>query len=489
MTWKCSKCGFAKNNDKSPKCEKCGKGTNPGPQEPQKKQIEIPSWGKSLTLFAVGVGLFAILFLFSPLPKAISFILSVWLRNILATFPENIVSFISDFFIWWVVGIIVFFAVLHVFLQKPNLSLLFSYLGTNFLVIDGIFIFALIFWYAVINFAVLDPYLCTAQNTVTLSQFSTEFAQRCAAYQQSLLPAFDKQGTAQPLEITFGYYIDPNTAPLIPSVYQGQIYSFTVNLKNVQETEDLQGTVVKGYVVNDTCYPGTDCINLKSTGGCSEDNPCTLSAGNSLSVSLQSDQPIPDTGGSWLKMQIEVSYVDVAYGKGEFNVVRTLQAFHPAKPESKTGPIDVVIYFSPDYYFESTAPPTKTQGAYQLMYIAVANSGKGVGRLGNILIERIGDFSDLQKIQCPITWRKETITEGTSYDLKNTAVTKNSNVQFVCNIPIDYNTARLLLNDNKAAYQGIPFTATVGYQYFETAIFEEPLPVQGQRAYPTPVPG
>jgi len=489
MTWKCSNCGHELNEDSRSTCRNCGKKTgpsNPKPDKPKpesnKKEIEIPSYAKSGTMLAVGLIIFLILFYISPLPKAITFVLTLWEKSLLATLPENVVRFIIDYFIYWLIAVIVAIAAIMMMLQKPNLSLLFGYLGMNFIIIDILFIFSLVFWYAAINYGVLDTYLCLDTNLFTLSKIDENLAQRCVAYQQSQLPEYKKEGTAQPLTITFGYEV--NGENFIPSLYQGQFYSLPVTLSNVDTTEDLTGVIVKGYVQNDTCYSGTDCINMKATGACSEENPCTIPAGKSLSANLQGDAVIADKPGAFVEIKIEVSHVAVAYGKGELTVVRSLQALQTVpltQPESKTGPVDVVIYFAPDYFLSTGSPQNQQQTVQELMYVAVSNSGKGIGKIGNILIDRIGTFSDLEKVQCKIPWSSkelQTINEGETYDLKNIVIPKGSNIQFMCNLKIDTEVARALLNNFKDAYKGIPFTTTVGYQYFDTATFNPPKPVQ-----------
>lgn len=466
------------------------------------KKVKIPGWGKSLGLLAVGLIIFLVLFFLSPLPKAISLILNLWRTTLLASLPDNVASFIIDYFIYWLIGVIIALAVIFTLLTKPSFSVLFAYLGTNFIVIDIIFIFSLVLWYALINYAILDPYICTTQNTVFVSQISQDLAQRCVQYQQSQLPNYKKVGTTAPLVVSFG--VDRNGQTFVPTIYQNQIYSLPVNLKNVDDKEDLIGIVVKGYVKNDTCIPGYDCLDMSPTDFCTQDNPCTIASGKSLSIVLRTVDIIHEKVNSYPDFVVEINYPKVAYGEAEFTVIRSWNDFNSAntpEPQSKTGPLDTVIYFSPSYYISTSGKCCNAKGVpcgscsqsncnpsncntnavgttgQIIMYVAVVNNGKGVGKIGNIQVSRIGDFSSLGKVQCTVPWDGKTFSEGDTYDLQSATIPKKGNIQFPCQLNMDDSIASALLNNYQDSSKGIPFAATANYNYYEMATYSAETPV------------
>lgn len=504
------------------KCRQCGQYQK---EEKEEKQITIPSWGKSIALPVIGGIIFFVLYTFSPLPQIISLAVDLWTKYAIAFLPEGWVLFVAQFFIWWLLGVIVTMAVIFMLLTKPDPRILASYLGTNLIVADVIFFFSLVFWYAIITFPVFYPYICISSNLFTLSQISPTLAQNCVQYQSSQVPDHTKQGTATPLTISFGYTLQQTGQNLLPTLYQGYALNLPVNLVNNDKTQDLTGVVVKGYIDNGTCSPGFDCVDMIAVGSCTTDNPCTILAGKFLQITLQSSDVVADRIGTWDKVEVQVSYQGIGFGKANLYVARSLQdvgTLSVAEPESGTGPLDVVIYFAPSFYVPTQTSSTvqnqgcaaqggtcrasclisqkdigaldcvkqtqvssgtltccKTQLANEVMYVAVANAGDGIGKLGGISINRIGTYEALDKVQCPIPWKTtETITEGTPFDLQSIAIPKGSNIQFPCTVDINNNNAKILLNNFQETSQSIPFTATVSYNYFESAEYVPDKSVQ-----------
>lgn len=435
------------------------------PELEDEKKTKIPFKPVNAIVFLIEIAIFLILYFYTPIVN----IVNVGLANFVKMLPENFISLVENqYFILGIVAAIVGIIILY---DIRNIGALFQHLRQSFLVFDIVFIIAYIFWLAVLNSGAFNEQLCTIANTATLSQFSVELAQRCASYQQTQLPEYQKEGTSHPLEITVGY--DVNGEPFVPTLYQGQIYTVPINLS--VDSEVLTGVIIKGYIKNDTCYPGTDCVNLKSTGTCSEENPCTIPAGKSLLASLRSDQGVIGKVNTFVDLQIEVSYVDVLYGKGQFYIVNSLndlQSLVTTKPITKTGPLDGIIYFVPNFFIASE---DSTQAA--IMYVAVANTGRGVGKIGNILVDKVGSFPSLGKAQCQIPWNNETLSEGSTYDMKNIVIPKGGNIQIACDINIDKSGAGAIVN-SKDPFKGIPFAVSGGYQYFETIIFTPPKPIQ-----------
>ena len=441
-----------------------------------KNEVTVPSMGKALTIFIFGAVLFAILYYVSPISKIVDAFFGVYLQQWIVTLLPNQAAFISQFFIPFTILVVFIIILIWALVVRHSLSVFFYDAGLTLSIIDIFFILALVLWSGLLNYSVLDPYICTTQNLVTFRQFSPELAQRCAQYVQSQLPEFQKKGTATPVEVSFGYEV--NGQQYIPTIFQGQVYSLSITVKNLDQEEDLQGVVVKGYLENDTCYPGVDCLSFKTIGSCSDESPCAIFAKGTQTVSLQTDGPVTDKRGSFLKYHIIVSYPEVAYGSGVFYIARN--AYDAAilqfnKPQSKTGPLDVVIYFSPQFYLSTYG------GTSEIMYVGIANNGKGTGRLENIVVDRVGTFAQLDKASCPVPWHigeGDTITEGSVYDLQHTAITKNSNIQVACSLNINPDVACALLSGCKDPSKGITFTSTVNYVYFDTAIYDAPQPVQ-----------
>lgn len=401
-----------------------------------------------------------------------STIIAPLVKQLLAFLPQDLVSFITDFLIYWLVGLAIIFAVLRILLTKPDPSLLFYSIGINLGIVDLFFVFALIFYSVVLSYSFIDPYICTVSNFITLSQLDPNLEQRCVDYQKAQIPASKKEGTSTPLDVSFGYS-SQGEQPYIPNVYTGMSYSLPITIKNVDK-EVVTGIVVKGYIKNDTCIVGVDCIELKAQSVCSTDNPCDIPAEQSLQITLQSDSQVVDKANTFVDFYVQVIYPEMGYGTGNLYIVRSLQDLQTltrSQPQTKTGPLDVVIYFAPDFFLGLGY--RKVNSGTETMFVAIANNGKGVGKLSNVLIYKIGTYENLQNVQCPIPWQKgQTIVENTQFDLQDIAIPKTANIQFTCTINIDSSFVYSLLNNLQSPYSTVVYASTVNYNYFETYVLE-----------------
>jgi len=479
-------------NKKEPKEE-----PKPEPEtdEKKKKKINTPPWGKSLGFLLVGTVIFVVLFYISPLNQAVLFLMGFFKQYLLAVLSESTVDWLINYFVWWCIAFAITLATLMTLFSNPDFSYFFNILGKFLIMFDILFFFLLLLWWSALNFGILDSVLCTAQYGIPFQQISPELGQRCAAYQESLLPAYKKTGTHTPLSISFGV-TQPSGSVYIPTIYRNDYYTLPLTLKNIDTAEDLRGIATTGWVKNDTCTPADDCIQLL-TDVCSQDNRCTVESGKSLLIAMRTDDVIHDKVYSYPDFLILFEYPKNAYGKADLRVVRSfddLQTSQATEPESNTGPMDVVIYFAPGMYIEGTisTKPTQAPGSSPFlaapikpnlpsttdvtMYVAVANFGIGYGRLQNITIQRIGEYTQLDKLQCAS--RGKTFSEGETANLDSMIVPKLGNVQFTCTIKINDDVAKSLLNDNKSPSQSIPFTASVNYNYYETYTYSAEHPVQ-----------
>jgi len=465
----------------------------------KERKLNVPPWGKSLGFLLIGAVFFIILFYVSPLSQAVLFFLGFFKQYLLAVLSPSTVDWLINYFIWWCIAFAITLAALITLMSNPDFPYFFNILGKYLIVIDVLFFFLLILWWSALNFGVLDSVLCTAQYGIPFQQISPELGQRCATYQQSQLPAYAKKGTHTPLSVSFGI-TQPDGSVYIPAIYRNDYYSLPLTLKNADTTEDLSGIAGIGWDKNDTCTPGDDCIQLL-TNVCSQSNPCTVPSGKSLPIVMKTDEVIHDKTYSYPDFLTLFEYQKNAYGASELKVVRSLndiQSTPTTEPQSNTGPLDVVIYFAPGLYIEGSAtgasaqpqgsspflaapikPANPSSTTDVTMYVAVANFGIGYGRLQNITIQRVGDYSLLDKLQCAVPLSQgQTFSEGQTENLNAMIVPKLGNVQFTCDIKINDDIAKSLLNNNHSPSQSIPFTASVNYNYYETYTYSAEHAVQ-----------
>jgi len=463
----CTRCGQLRPASTAPTAD-FHKGVEES-NNPNESKIRIPFSAATLIALIIELLVLAALIIWTPLEKVIELVT----QQILNQWAPNLVGALTLIFWYFVLGIIAI--VILVKGWHRDLGGIVKSLQLTFLIVDILMVIGLATWYTLQNFGVFDSYLCLDANLITLSKISPDLAQRCVNYQKSLLPQCDKQGVSEPLDIAFEFNSPPYPVVQPSNIIRGQVYDLPVTLKNLDTQNYIGGVVVKGYVNNGTCFPGSDCVNMKSITLCSEDNPCTIPAGQTFPISLRSDAPIMDKVGTFEVFDIQVSYPGMAYGSANFRVLRSirdLSTVKAANPQCSSGPMDVVIYWLGNYYLASSAQQN------EVMYVALANNGKGLGKVDNITLNRVGDFA-LDKAQCQIPWKKdETFSEGSTYDLQGVNVPKTGNIQFSCTINIDSNTASQLLDNLQDSSKTIPFTANAYYNYIETRTYEATVPVQ-----------
>lgn len=362
--WKCRKCGKTKPKEEKPK--------------PQKEKIPFNTW-TAIAAFLEFI-FFYFLFFLTPIPN----IINIGLQYITPYIPAGLLAFLGgSYFILGVVVLLFGIILLNtVVIRQLDIGAMFQEIHYLFFTLDFVLGAMFLFWLGIQNSTYFDQYICLTTNLVTLSKISPDLTQRCVAYQSSQIPQCQKAtgGVTEPLKISFEYTSLSGTT-LPPSIpLQGQVYDLPVTLENLDTKNDLSGVVVKGYMDNGTCSPGTDCINMKSVSLCTDDNPCAIPAGQSIPISLRGDAAITDKVGTFENFVITVSFPGVAYGSSNFEVIRgindvSLIQNQENKPQCSSGPMDVVIYYLGNYYLASTAQQN------QVMYFAIANNGNGVGRL------------------------------------------------------------------------------------------------------------
>lgn len=464
-------------------CRKCGQ-TKSKDGEEKKRHIPFSLW--VFIGFLIEFGIFLVVYFATPVPNVIN---AGWqsLANII---PASLLSILENPYIIagtivLLSGIVIFNALIVYHLDFGRLN---GELQKLFFVVDFVFVAIYLIWLGIESSSALDPYICSyaVGSGVTFAQFFPGLSQRCAQYQQSQLPSYTKTGTHTPLSIAFGIQQSDGTF-FVQGIYQNNYFSLPVNLKDADTTQSLNGIAAIGYDKNDTCTPGDDCLELLSNT-CSQGNPCKLGIGQSLGIVMKTQQVIQDKVYSTPTFPILFEYPQTAYGESDLAVVRSfndVQISETLQPQSSTGPLDVIIFFAPSMYIEGTSssgaaipvPINPTSSTDVTMYVAVSNFGIGYGQLQNITIQRVGSYSEIDKVQCSApTTQSQTFSEGQAVNLNGMIVPRQGNVQFSCDIKMNDDIAKALLNNNQAPSQNIPFIANVNYNYYETYTYTPNYP-------------
>jgi hypothetical protein len=405
----------------------------------------------SLLMFIIGAAVFSYLYYLTPIAK----IVELFRQMIYGYIPEPWNTFFFNFMP--IVLVLIFFglwAISGLLSKKLDISFL-----PDFFYYTGVFLFAagfmmgigyLIYSYLLVG-GMLDIYLCPLGSL--LVKVDPNAAARCAGLGPET-PENTKTGITILQESKFGSEYTDYT---VPTIYKDEPYIIPLTIKNLDEENSLNNVYV--YSANMQSEKESD-KNIKLIPSvCTAGESCNIPAKTPQVISLESEKKIDFKAKDYIDITVVTKYPYVSFGKGEIFSVRSepdLRTVEFPKPESGPGPVDTIVFFSPEYFLQ-TGKLSKVK-----MFITVVNKGKGEVEAKSIEINRLGKFEQLDTATCVVPGFKDTFNEGSKQEFEDLSF--KSQIQFSCDVPIKASSSE---NEN-IPFQGIPFTATFEYNYIET---------------------
>jgi len=258
------------------------------------------------------------------------------------------------------------------------------------------------------------------------------------------------------------------------TMYKGNYYSLSVNIENKIPKKPVT-LYVEGYVVDEGCNDKSYCkeenyIKL-IPDECTKENPCEIS--RKKTVTMISDKEINrvnvsyvDTEGkesmyrigynNYAKLRVKVVYSYSTDGKGDFVIFRSENDVTDVpEPEKGMGPLDVVVFFSPDYYLAG-----KPLGSENRMrtFVSIKNVKEGRAVLKNIKLDRLAEFSDISDGVCKANFGKDEFNEGEEYELGTNQLNRDEEFVFICDHTLSISE---LENPSKS----VKFITNLDYDY------------------------
>ena len=408
----------------------------------------------SLLMFIIGAAVFSYLYYLTPIAKIVElfrqmiygYIPEPWNNTIFQFMPGVVV--LIFFGLWTISGLL---------RKKLDISFL-----PDFFYYTGVFLFAagfmmgigyLIYSYLLVG-GMLDTYLCSLGSI--LVKVDPNAAARCAGLGPET-PENTKTGITILDESKFGSeYTDYKILP----IYKDEIYYIPLTIKNLDEENSLNGI----YVYNAEMQSETETDkNIKLIPNvCTADEPCNIAPKTFQIVSLVSEKKIDFKAKDYVDITVVTKYPYVSFGKGEVFSVRSepdLRQIEFPKPESGAGPVDTILFFSPEYFVE-------TGREYKMkMFVDIINKGKGEIEAKGIEIKRLGTFPILGSATCTVPGFNDAFTEGSKQEFEDLSF--KTHIQFSCNLLVR-TTLEKGEQQSEIPFQGIPFTAIFEYNYVET---------------------
>jgi hypothetical protein len=241
---------------------------------------------------------------------------------------------------------------------------------------------------------------------------------------------------------------NPNRNYELSTMYKGQYYSLSVNIEN-KIPKKAVSLYVEGYLEDENCNDKLYCKDANYIkfvpDECSKDNPCDISKKKTITLTTDREVSginITDTDAegkekiykisysSYAKIKIMVTYSFSTDGKADFVIFKSENDVTDVPvPEKGPGPLDVVVFFSPDYYVAG-----KPLGKENKMrtFISVKNMREGSAVLKQIQLNRLPEFSDISSGVCKTNFDKNTFNEGENYDLGANQLPRDEEYVFTC---------------------------------------------------------
>jgi hypothetical protein len=416
-------------------------------------------WIGSVILFIVGAISFSYLYYLTPIARIIELIRQM----IYGYVPEPWNNFLFQFMP--IILVITIFAIfmLRALFRRLDIRSFFSFFPDFLYVTGGILLGAAIFMgigYLVYSYLLvagaLDPYLCTSGFILsTLVKIDPKAAERCAGLGPET-PDYEKTGTINFLESKAGSEFITDEENRVPPIFKGENYLLPITIKNLDEKNSVDELTVEGYMESQS---EEDRIIKLIPGVCSADAPCSIRPASSQVVYFESEEKIDLKARTYVDIIINERFPFVGFGKGEAVAVKSddeLASYTFTKPGAESGPVDVVVFFSPRYFLlDGTLSKVK-------MFVSVVNKGRGEVEVKSIEISRLGKFDLLGSATCKIPGSEITFNENTKQEFED--ISFKTQIQFSCDLPIQTGGGN---SDIMKAF-GIPFTAVFEYNYVET---------------------
>jgi hypothetical protein len=443
-------------------------------QSQPQAQVKIYNPIYALILFVVGIGVWTFVYYYTPLGNIFTFFLQdIITKNLPASYQPLVLPLAN--FLWGYIILVAGFVyvVAHKF-NPSSFPAFFQNIGILYLVAGLAFGIGYYGFIVVVSSGAFDSWICSGSLALsTVNKFDPRTAERCLSQGQQV-PECTKNGIGAVEQISFGSTF---TGQSVPSIYKDEIYTLPFTITNLDKDNILNDVYLSGKMIGQVRLTGgkggatvEDRLVILVPTPCSKDNPCNVLPGSSQVVSLQSEDKIPYYSPGFADVTVTARFPYVGFGKGEVVIARsdsdvTKNAF--TKPECGAGPVDVVVFFAPEYI------TLNSKLDHVRMFVAAINKGSSNTEVEatSILIKRIGSFTQLGSASCSVPGFNDTFSEGSKQDLSD--LTFRTQAQFVCDIPINLRSPfpqQSGTNNNiPAPFVGIPFTATLEYNYLDTA--------------------
>jgi len=254
----------------------------------------------------------------------------------------------------------------------------------------------------------------------------------------------------QVLELHFGTY--PDFKP--PLIYVNDMCSVDASITNIAKPErTVTGVVAGGKIRNDTCERVGGCIKLIPES-CTNDEPCEIPMSTyPFTLSLDCEKPIPFRVNSFVDVIFEATYPVKGQGSNDFNIFKSSAQVSASEPESAPGPVDVVVYFSPNYL------TVRNKNEKINLIVEIQNKLNGKAFVDKVKIVRFSEFKQLGDAECFPQWdRERKWKENEWFELKTDVPDR---IRLICELKVN----QPLELPNSADSAGVKFFAYVDYTY------------------------
>jgi len=417
----------------------------------------------SLLMFIIGISLFSYIYYLTPVHGIVELVKQQVAIFLPPVWNDFVFNFLPGLIILIILALYMLGSVLRRRLDFSWLPNFFYYIGAFYLATAVIIGIGYLVYVYLLSAGVLTTYIC-ALPLNSLLQVDPNAAQKCLD-QKTQAPPNTKEGLTQVEQISFGSEFTGGT---IPTVWSGETYTLPFTIKNLDPDNRLNGVYVRGKMFGQEKVSGqlNDKLINFIPASCSADDPCSILPGSSQVISLQSEEKISFYSPGYEDTTIYTYFPYVGFGKGEVYAVASeadAAKIDFPQPESGPGPVDVVIFFAPEYF------TADTKLSHIKMFIDVINRGQGDVVAKSMLIKRIGSPDILGVATCTVPGFGQQFFENNKQEFDGLEF--KSDAQFSCDLPVAHSST--LITD----FVGIPFTATFEYTYRETITDSFPIRV------------
>jgi hypothetical protein len=425
-------------------------------------ETEEPSAIKSFIYFVIGIAIFAAAFYLTPVHNITDIAKETIFANLQDPWPDLLSRFIPGY-----IAIIIF--VVYFWKYGADFTVFIRFMNTTGKTFAFLGIFIGVGYIGYANFlsaGIFDQYLCGAGFAFNiLVKVDTSAAQRCAGLGPET-PENTKTGITILDESKFG---SEYTDYKVPTIIKDETYTLPLTITNLDEENSLNSI----YIYRADMQSETEDKTIKLIPStCTADDPCNIQSKSSHLVSLDSEKKIDFKAKDYVDVTIVTKYPYVSFGKGEVFSVRSepdLKQIQFPKPESGPGPVDTIVFFSPEYFLQ-TGKMSKVK-----MFVSVVNKGKGEIEAKSIEINRLGSFPMLGSATCTVPGFKDSFSEGAKQEFQDLSF--KTQIQFSCDLLIRVGLEKGEVIESP--FNGIPFTAVFEYNYIETVTDTFPVKMTG----------